>query len=144
MYLAAHATQMLKKRRDEQEPNALDAVFASHAGTWVSPGNFTTRLQQTFAAYPELKGVTPKVFRSTVATELNNRAEGGMDTAKSQLGHASSRTTEKHYVVRAVAAPDVSDLLEEIGGIWGASRGTIRSLGTIAGHTISVQYPCNF
>ena len=108
MYLPAHATQMLKKRRDEQEPNALDAVFASHAGTWVSPGNFTTRLQRAFAAYPELKGVTPKVFRSTVATELNNRAEGGMDTAKSQLGHASSMTTEKHYVVRAVAAPDVS------------------------------------
>lgn len=59
------------------------------------------------------------MFRSTVATELNNRAEGGMDTAKSQLGHASSRTTGKYYVVRAVAAPDVSDLLEEIGGIRG-------------------------
>ena len=119
VFLPAYATEMLRRRRDEQKPNTLDAVFASRADTWVSPGNFTTRLQQAFVKYPELKGVTPKVFRSTVATELKNRAEGGVDTAKSQLGHASSRTTEKHYVVRAVAAPDVSDLLEEIGGIRG-------------------------
>ncbi|MBC7592670.1 MAG: integrase [Kineosporiaceae bacterium] len=54
-----------------------------------------------------------------MATELNNRAEGGMDTAKSQLGHASSRTTEKQYVARAVVAPDVSDHLRKIGGIRG-------------------------
>lgn len=124
VYLPAYATAMLRKRRDEQPPNAFDAVFASRAGTWVSPGNFTTRLQQAFAGYPELKGVTPKVFRSTVATELNNRAEGGMETAKSQLGHASTRTTERHYVVKAVAAPDVSELLEEIGGIRGRTKTT--------------------
>lgn len=122
VYLPPYATEMLRKRRAEQDPNDFDAVFASRAGTWVSPGNFTTRLQQAFAGYPQLKGVTPKVFRSTVATELNNRAEGGIDTAKSQLGHASSKTTEKHYVVKALAAPDVSDLLEDIGGIRGRAK----------------------
>lgn len=61
--------------------------------------------------------VKPHTFRRTVATAID-RAED-IEAAARQLGHASSRVTEKHYVERTNAAPDLRHVLDGFAPIHG-------------------------
>lgn len=58
--------------------------------------------------------VTPHTFRKSVGTILANTED--LAAASRQLGHASERVISKHYVHRAVGAPNFSRVLEAFGG----------------------------
>lgn len=79
-------------------------IFPNRHGSWIRPGNLR-RVLRNFAedAHEPLTaaGIDPKelhphLFRRTVGTLI--AAELGVDRAKEQLGHASIRTTERHYI----------------------------------------------
>ncbi|MCR8670111.1 tyrosine-type recombinase/integrase [Agrococcus sp. HG114] len=86
------------------DPSSGAPVFPNRHGSWIRPGNLR-RVLRNFAedAHDVLKGagidpkeVHPHLFRRTVGTLI--AAELGVDRAKEQLGHASIRTTERHYI----------------------------------------------
>ncbi len=85
-------------------------VFPSSTGTLRDPHNLGR--QWRAARGEEFDWVTPKAFRKTVATLIKEEAD--IEAAASQLGHADTRVTKKHYTVQTHRAPDLSDLLEKL------------------------------
>lgn len=86
----------------------FDVIFPSRAGTvrWTSNTRRTWR---------EIRGedfawVTPKVFRKTAATAIER--EFGAEAAAAQLGHSSPDITRKHYINKALQAPDNTAALD--------------------------------
>jgi hypothetical protein len=55
----------------------------------------------------------PHAFRKTVAT-LIGRERGDHD-ASAQLGHSGTAVTRKHYIEKAVEAPDLTVVLDQLG-----------------------------
>jgi hypothetical protein len=49
----------------------------------------------------------------TVATLIDKEAD--TKSAAAQLGHGSEEITNKYYIVKPALAPDVSDILEQLG-----------------------------
>lgn len=52
------------------------------------------------------------IFRKSVATAVAHSIDGGIEDAAKLLGHTGTDTTRRHYVERAVRAPDVSAVLD--------------------------------
>jgi integrase len=103
---------MLLGRRQTRIINDLDAVFTTRKGTWLSPNNVRRQWRQA-RTDTGLEWVTPHTFRKTVATLLDR--EGKRDAATLQLGHSNEDVTEQYYIVKATAAPDVTDVLDKLG-----------------------------
>ncbi|MGW5923845.1 site-specific integrase [Nocardia fluminea] len=83
-------------------------VFTNRDGGWMSLANLRRSLR---AALPEdLKWVTPRSFRPTVATVV--RDDLGASEAQAQLSHAKLATTERHYLVRRTVGPDARKALD--------------------------------
>ncbi len=93
------------------EPTADDLVFPSSAGTLRDPHN--VRRQWRDARGERFAWVTPHSFRRTVATLIDREAT--TEDAASQLGHSGTAVTRKHYIEKAAAAPDLTDVLEQFG-----------------------------
>ncbi|KGI70251.1 tyrosine-type recombinase/integrase [Mycolicibacterium rufum] len=89
-------------------------VFANREGGWMSLANMRRSLR---AALPEdLRAViTPHTFRRAVATVVRDKL--GSEKAQQQLSHAKLATTEKHYLQRHTAGPDVRAVLDEYTGV---------------------------
>lgn len=89
-------------------------VFANRDGGWVSLANMRRSLR---AALPEdLRAtITPHTFRRAVATVVRDKL--GPEKAQQQLSHAKLATTEKHYLQRHTAGPDVRAVLDEYTGV---------------------------
>jgi integrase len=111
--LPRFAVGMLLARKLVAADNPHDAIFASRRGTWLSPNNVRRQWRQARAA-TGLDWVTPHTFRKTVATLIDKEAD--TKTAAAQLGHASEDVTDTYYIAKPVLAPDVSDILEQLGG----------------------------
>lgn len=103
---------VLRRRRDNQPPNDLDAVFVTAKGTWISANNLRTKLRAVRDTV-NLDFVAPHILRKTVASLLEGDAT--MKDATAQLGHESERTTAASYVKRAMRAPDNSSILAKLG-----------------------------
>ncbi|WP_216911313.1 tyrosine-type recombinase/integrase [Nocardia noduli] len=83
-------------------------VFTNRNGDWMSLANLRRSLR---AALPEeLKWVTPRSFRPTVATVV--RDDLGPAEAQAQLSHAKLATTERHYLERRTVGPDARKALD--------------------------------
>ena len=67
LVLPPFAVQMLRRRRANNQPNDVDAVFATRTGTWHQLSNIERRWRQIRAG-TGLEWVTPHMFRKTVAT----------------------------------------------------------------------------
>lgn len=94
-------------------PNPHDVIFPSSTGTLRDPHNL--RRQWWDARHAAgFDWVVPHSFRKTVATMID-RETSTMD-ATAVLGHSEVGVTEQHYVERAAIAPDMSVLLEALGG----------------------------
>ncbi|WP_072815759.1 tyrosine-type recombinase/integrase [Rhodococcus zopfii] len=91
------------------KPTADDLVFPSSAGTLRDPHN--VRRQWRDARGERFAWVTPHSFRRTVATLIDR--ESSTEDAASQLGHSGTAVTRKHYIEKAAAAPDLTDVLEQ-------------------------------
>lgn len=111
------AVAILRRRKLEQPPNDIDAVFASRNGTWHFPGNVQSRLWHIrqldeYAEIAALSDVSPHSFRRTVATEIDEIYDA--DAAKDQLGHTSKTVTERHYINRRLVVPDYRAATERL------------------------------
>jgi integrase len=110
--LPRFAVGMLLARKLIAANNPHDAIFVSRRGTWMSPNNVRRQWRQA-RAEADLGWVTPRTFRKTVATLIDKEAD--TKSAAAQLGHASEEITNTYYVAKPVLAPDVSDILEQLG-----------------------------
>ena len=93
-------------------PGSCRDHFASRRATWLSPNNVRRQWRQA-RADTGLEWVTPHTFRKTVATLIDK--EDDTKTAAAQLGHACEQITDAYYIAKPVLAPDVSDILEQLG-----------------------------
>lgn len=115
--LPRFALGMLLARKLVAADNPHDAIFASRRGTWLSPNNVRRQWRQA-RADTNLEWVTPHTFRKTVATLIDKEAD--TKSAAAQLGHASEEVTDTYYIAKPVQAPDVSEILEQLGADRGA------------------------
>jgi integrase len=111
--LPRFAVDMLLCRQVNATANPHDAVFCTRRGTWLSPNNVRRQWRQA-RKDTALEWVVPHTFRKTVATLLDREAD--TKTASEQLGHATEEVTNTYYIEKAKVAPDVSDVLQVLGG----------------------------
>jgi len=113
--LPAFAVAMLRVRKVRQQPNPIDAVFATRKGTWYSTSNMQRawgKIRDS-AGLPELEGVTFHTFRRTVATQIDAVLDA--ERAAGQLGHGSTAVTEASYINRSPVVVDASAATELLG-----------------------------
>jgi hypothetical protein len=115
--LPRFAVGMLLARKLVASDNPNDAIFASRHDTWLSPNNVRRQWRQA-RAETSLEWVTPHTFRKTVARLIDKEAD--TKSAAAQLGHASQEVTDKYYIAKPVLAPDVSEILQQLGFDRGA------------------------
>lgn len=106
--LPRFAAATLLRKRVNDLPNALDAVFPSSAGFWRDP-NQVRKWWRAVRSELGFDWVTPHTFRRTVATLLAR--EASLDIAAAQLGDDPA-VAAQHYVERVADAPDVSTVLQ--------------------------------
>lgn len=94
------------------ESGMVGPVFATRDGGWCSLANLRRCLRD--ALPKELSWVTPHSFRRTVGTVV--RDAHGAEAAQQQLSHTELATTERHYLQRQTAGPDVRAALEKFAG----------------------------
>jgi len=110
--LPRFAVDTLMRLQMDAEPNPYDVIFPSSVGTLRDPHNL--RRQWRDARGAMFAWVTPHSFRKTVAT-LVDREHGSGDAA-TQLGHSGTAVTQRHYIEKAIEAPDLTAVLEQLGG----------------------------
>lgn len=100
LLLPEYGREALLRQKERGYP--FDLIFPSAAGTprWVNNVNRSWRAIRG----EEFAWVTPKVLRKTAATQIER--EHGAEAAAAQLGHSSPDVTRKHYINRALEAPD--------------------------------------
>ena len=109
--LPRFAVETLMRMQLNAQSNPWDVVFPSSTGTLRDPHN--VRRQWREARGDAFAWVTPHAFRKTVAT-LIDRERGDHD-ASAQLGHSGTAVTRKHYIEKAVEAPDLTAVLNQLG-----------------------------
>ncbi|TAM68563.1 MAG: site-specific integrase [Microbacteriaceae bacterium] len=94
----------------DRSPDAL--LFASRNQTPLTPNNVSTKLRRVLAL-AEIDGISPHMFRRTVATAVNDHAD--INLAAELLGHADPRITIQHYIRRnEMVNPVTADILDEV------------------------------
>ncbi|MDR0284376.1 MAG: site-specific integrase [Propionibacteriaceae bacterium] len=104
----ADAIRLRLAGMDDTSPEAL--VFASRNGTPLTMNNVRRQLRHVLAL-SGIEGVTPHMFRRTVATTINQAAD--IDLAAELLGHVDPRITIQHYIQRnQMVNPATAAILE--------------------------------
>jgi integrase len=103
---------MLLSRQVTAADNPNNAIFASRKGAWLSPNNVRRQWRRA-REDTNLTWVVPHTFRKTVATLIDRETDA--KTAAAQLGHANETITDTYYIEKPVLAPDVSDILQQLG-----------------------------
>lgn len=110
LYLPPWAVDMLRERRATVRPNDHQLVFASDRGTPRDPSNVRRQWREARAALG-FEWVKPHTFRKSIATLMDD-----LELARKQLGHADTRTTEKHYIPHIFEGPqEAAGVLQQIG-----------------------------
>lgn len=110
--LPAFAVRTLMRMQLDALPNTWDVIFPSTTGTLRDPHN--VRRQWRDARGDEFAWVTPHSFRKTVATLIDRESSEG--DASVQLGHSGTAVTKRHYIEKAIEAPDLTAVLDQLGG----------------------------
>ncbi|NJC58138.1 tyrosine-type recombinase/integrase [Brevibacterium marinum] len=113
--LPVFAVDVLLRRSVEAIPTETNAVFPSGKGTWKWPNNYRRSVRDALKMMNDHGGISSHVFRKSVATLID--AEATLEAAAAVLGHSGTAVTSKHYVKKATAAPDMSAILDQFGGI---------------------------
>lgn len=113
--LPPSVVNVLLRRSVEAIQTETNAVFPSGKGTWKWPNNYRRSLRDALKTMNDHGGISPHVFRKSVATLID--AEATLEAAAAVLGHSGTAVTSKHYVKKATAAPDMSAILDQFGGI---------------------------
>lgn len=75
-----------------------DLVFCSREGTPLMTANVRRQLRKILGDVG-IEGVTPHMFRRTVATVVNGQAS--LNVASELLGHTDPKVTIEHYIRRS-------------------------------------------
>ncbi|WP_218031376.1 tyrosine-type recombinase/integrase [Nocardioides psychrotolerans] len=96
--LPTFTAEALRRRLAVSGDRSFDAlVFASREGTPLTTANVRRQLR-TVLERAGITGVTPHMFRRTVATVINEAAS--VDLAAQLLGHTDPKVTIEHYIRR--------------------------------------------
>lgn len=107
--LPSFTAEALRARLAQQgRLSADDLVFASRSGTPLTTNNVRRQLRYVLDL-AGIEGVTPHMFRRTVATAINDRA--GVELAASLPGHTDARVTLQHYIRRNEMVDPVTAVL---------------------------------
>jgi integrase len=91
-------------------PDAL--LFATREGTPLTTNNVRRQLRDVLRL-AGITGVTPHMFRRTVATVVNEQA--GVELAAELLGHTDPKITIQHYIRRnEMVNPATAELLDRV------------------------------
>lgn len=95
------------------EDSSLDTLlFCSREGTPLTTNNVRRQLRHVMDL-AGITGVTPHMFRRTVATAINEQA--GVELAAELLGHTDPKTTIQHYIRRSeMVNPVTAGMLERV------------------------------
>lgn len=89
-------------------------LFSSREGTPLTTNNVRRQLRHVMQL-AGITGVTPHMFRRTVATAISEGS--GVDLAAELLGHTDPKITIQHYIRRSeMVNPATADLLDRIFG----------------------------
>jgi len=87
-----------------------ELLFQSRDGTPLTTANVRRQLRRVLGG-AGIAGVTPHMFRRTVATAVNDNA--GVELAAELLGHTDTRVTVMHYIQRReLVNPETAALLD--------------------------------
>lgn len=108
-FTAEAVRQRLSRMRDGS-PDAL--LFSSREGTPLTTANVRRQLRHVLNL-AGITGVSPHMFRRTVATAINEQAN--VELAAELLGHTDPRITIQHYIRRnEMVNPDTARLLDQV------------------------------
>lgn len=93
-YTAGAVRRRLAVSRD---PDTESLVFRSREGTPLTTANVRHQLRHVLER-AGIGGVTPHLFRRTVATAVNDNAS--VELAAELLGHTDTKITVQHYIQR--------------------------------------------
>ena len=101
----------VRRRLVQLTDPSLDALlFCSRQGTPLMTNNVRRQLRHVMDL-AGITGVTPHMFRRTVATAINEHA--GIELAAELLGHTDPKITIQHYIRRNdMVNPATADLLD--------------------------------
>ena len=110
--LPRFTTEALRRRlavMADRSPDAL--VFQSREGTPLTTANVRRQLRKVLGD-AGIEGVSPHMFRRTVATVINEQAS--LNLASELLGHTDPKVTVEHYIRRNEHVnPLTAELLDE-------------------------------
>ncbi|WP_405178699.1 tyrosine-type recombinase/integrase [Nocardia sp. NBC_01377] len=111
LVLPSWAVSTLRARRELVPHEPMDLVFYSRAKTIRHPNNVRTQISEARARVGLLDlPMNPHTYRKTVGTKIGRE---DIEKAASQLGHASSETTRRHYVMPTQQGPDTREYLDD-------------------------------
>lgn len=109
---AAEAVRLRLARRDDASLDAL--LFCNRDGGPLTTNNVRRQLRHVLDL-AGIEGVTPHMFRRTVATAISN--EAGVDLAAELLGHTDPAITVQHYIRRnEMVNPATAEMLDRVFG----------------------------
>ncbi|MEV7633164.1 tyrosine-type recombinase/integrase [Microbacterium sp. NPDC089318] len=105
--------QAVRRRLTRLEDTSLDALlFCSREETPLTTNNVRRQLRHVLDL-AGISGVTPHMFRRTVATAINE--QGGVELAAELLGHTDPRITIQHYIRRnEMVSPTTAEMLDRV------------------------------
>ena len=109
---AAEAVRLRLARRDDASLDAL--LFCNRDDGPLTTNNVRRQLRHVLDL-AGIEGVTPHMFRRTVATAISN--EAGVDLAAELLGHTDPAITVQHYIRRnEMVNPATAEMLDRVFG----------------------------
>lgn len=105
--------EAVRRRLTRLDNSSLDALlFCSREGTPLTTNNVRRQLRHVLDL-AGISGVTPHMFRRTVATAISEQA--GVDLAAELLGHTDPRITIQHYIRRnEIVNPVTAEMLDHV------------------------------
>ena len=113
--IPSFTAEAVRRRLARLDDASLDALlFCSREGTPLTTNNVRRQLRHVLDL-AGIEGVTPHMFRRTVATAISN--EAGVDLAAELLGHTDPKITIQHYIRRnEMVDPRTAELLDRAFG----------------------------
>lgn len=111
--IPSFTAEAVRRRLTRLDDTSLDALlFCSREGTPLTTNNVRRQLRHVLDL-AGIHGVTPHMFRRTVATAINDQA--GVDLAAELLGHTDPRITIQHYIRRnEMVNPVTAEMLDRV------------------------------
>ena len=113
--IPSFTAEAVRRRLTRHEDTSLDALlFCSRERTPLTTNNVRRQLRHVLDL-AGITGVTPHMFRRTVATASNEQA--GVDLAAELLGHTDPKITIQHYIRRnEMVNPVTAEMLDRVFG----------------------------